>query len=163
MKEKEHLPLLGVGPIIIALQVIITVIGIVISYCEHLDFGEIELLNVPLKFIGIGLICFGIYLNYSAKHKSRLFEMVTDNKLIKTGVYGIVRNPVYSAVLIMCTGAICMTNNLILFIIPMVCWIYMTVFLKLTEEKWLTVLYGKEYIEYCKRVNRCIPWFSRRK
>lgn len=63
MKEKEHLPLLGVGPIIIALQVIITAIGIVISYRGYLDFGEIELLNIPLKFIGIGLICFGIYLN----------------------------------------------------------------------------------------------------
>lgn len=79
MKEKEHLPLLGVGPIIIALQVIITAIGIVISYRGNLDFGEIELLNIPLKLIGIGLICFGIYLNYSAKHKSRLFEMVTEN------------------------------------------------------------------------------------
>lgn len=161
MKEKEHLPLLGVGPIIVALQVIITVIGIAISYCGHLTFGKIELLNIPLKCIGIGLICFGIYLNYSAKHKSKLFDMVTENKLITTGVYGIVRNPVYSAVFLVCTGAICMVNNLVLFLIPMICWLYMTIFLKLTEEKWLTDLYGQEYIEYCKRVNRCIPWFSR--
>ncbi len=163
MKEKEHLPLLGVGPIIVALQIIITVIGMVISYAGFFDFGKIEPLNIPLKFIGIGLICFGIYLNYSAKHKSKLFEMVTENKLITTGVYGIVRNPVYSAVLFMCTGAICMANNLVLFLIPVICWIYMTIFLKLTEEKWLTHLYGQEYIEYCKQVNRCIPWFSRRK
>ena len=66
MKEKEHLPLLGVGPIIIALQVIITVIGIVISYRGYLVFGEIKILNIPLKCIGISLICFGVYLNYSA-------------------------------------------------------------------------------------------------
>lgn len=163
MKEKKHLPLLGVGPIIIALQVVITVIGIIISCSGYLKFGEIELLNIPLKFIGISLICFGIYLNYSAKHKSKLFDMVTENKLITTGVYGIVRNPVYSAVFLMCTGAICMVNNLALFLIPVICWIYMTIFLKLTEEKWLTNLYGQEYIEYCKRVNRCIPWFPRRK
>lgn len=163
MKEKKHLPLFGVGPIIVALQIIVTVIGIVISGFGHLDFWKIELLNIPLKFIGIGLICFGIYLNYSAKHKSKLFEMVIENKLITTGVYGIVRNPVYSAVLLMCTGAICMANNLVLFLIPVICWIYMTIFLKLTEEKWLAHLYGQEYIEYCKRVNRCIPWFSRRK
>jgi len=26
-----------------------------------------------------------------------------------------------------------------------------------TEEKWLKDLYGKEYIDYCKEVNRCIP------
>lgn len=159
-ERKEHLPLLGVGPIIIVGQVIITAIGIVISYCGYLDFGKIELLNIPLKFIGVGLICFGIYLNYSAKRNSKLFEMVTENKLITTGVYSIVRNPVYSAVLLICTGAICMANIMVLFLIPVICWIYMTIFLKLTEEKWLMKLYGQEYVEYCKRVNRCIPWFS---
>ena len=148
MKEKEHLPLLGVGPIIVALQAIITVIGIVVSNYGKLAVWEIKILNIPLKCIGIGLLCFGIYLNYSAKHKSKLFDMVTENKLITTGVYGIVRNPVYSAVLLMCTGAICMVNNLVLFLIPVICWIYMTTFLKLTEEKWLAELYGKEYVEY---------------
>ena len=25
------------------------------------------------------------------------------------------------------------------------------------EEKWLRELYGQEYEDYCKRVNRCIP------
>ena len=162
MKEKKHLPLLGVGPVIVAGQITITVIGIVVSSGGYLDFGKNELWNIPLKVIGICLICFGFYLNYSAKCKSKLFKMVAENKLITTGVYGIVRNPVYSAVFLMCTGAICMANNPVLFLIPVICWIYMTVFLKLTEEKWLTNLYGQEYVEYCKRVNRCIPWFPKR-
>jgi protein-S-isoprenylcysteine O-methyltransferase Ste14 len=37
----------------------------------------------------------------------------------------------------------------------------MTVVLKNTEEKWLLDLYGKEYEEYKKRVNRCIPFRSK--
>ena len=163
MKEKGHLPLLGVGPVIIAGQVLITVIGIIASCRGSFDAGKIELLNLPLKIVGVGLLVFGFYLNYSAKHKSKLFEMVAENKLITTGVYGIVRNPVYSAVLLACTGAVCIANNLILLCIPVICWVYVTVFLKLTEEKWLTDLYGREYTEYCKKVNRCIPWFPKRK
>ena len=163
MKEKNHLPLFGVGPVIIAVQILITVIGILASYRGYFDAGKIELLNIPLKIVGIGLILFGFYLNYSAKYKTKLFEMVTENKLITTGVYAIVRNPVYSAVLLACTGAVCIANNLFLFFIPVICWIYMTIFLKLTEEKWLADLYGKEYIEYCKKVNRCIPWFPKHK
>lgn len=119
MKEKEHLPLLGVGPIINGVQVVITIIGIILSYQGYFVFWEFELLNIPLKIIGIGLVVFGIYLNYSAKRKSRLFDMVTENKLITTGVYGIVRNPVYSAVLLVCTGAIFIVNNVVLFIVPM--------------------------------------------
>lgn len=161
MKEKEHLPLLGVGPIINGVQVVITIIGIILSYQGYFVFWEFELLNIPLKIIGIGLVVFGIYLNYSAKRKSRLFDMVTENKLITTGVYGIVRNPVYSAVLLVCTGAIFIVNNVVLFIVPIICWIYITVFLILTEEKWLVERYGQEYEEYCKKVNRCIPWFQR--
>lgn len=30
-----------------------------------------------------------------------------------------------------------------------------------TEEKWLLDLYGEEYAEYKKNVNRCIPWFPK--
>ena len=161
MNKKEHLPLLGVGPVIVTGQIIITVIGIVVFLNGHWESGRIEILNIPLKIIGIVLIVFGLYLNYSAKRKSKLFDMVTENKLITTGVYSIVRNPVYSAVLLMCTGAVCLVNNIILFVIPIICWIYMTVFLMMTEEKWLIKLYGQEYLEYCKKVNRCIPWFPR--
>ena len=161
--KKNHLPLLGVGPVIIAGQVLITVIGVIASYRGYFDAGKIELLNIPLKIVGIGLMVFGFFLNYSAKHRSKLFEMVAENKLITTGVYSIVRNPVYSAVLLACTGAVCIANNLMLLLIPVICWIYMTIFLKLTEEKWLTDLYGQEYIEYCKKVNRCIPWFPKHK
>ena len=163
MKGKSHLPLFGVGPVIIALQILITAVGIYVSYRGCLDVGKTRLLNIPLKMIGAGLILSGLYLNYSAKRKSKLFEMVAENKLITTGLYSVVRNPVYSAVLLACTGAVCIANNLFLFVIPVICWIYMTIFLKLTEEKWLTDLYGQEYIEYCKNVNRCIPWFPKRK
>ena len=163
MKGKSHLPLFGVGPVIIALQILITAIGIFASYRGCFDAGKTRLLNIPFKMIGAGLILSGFYLNYSAKRKSKLFEMVAENKLITTGVYSVVRNPVYSAVLLACTGAVCIANNLFLFAIPVICWIYMTIFLKLTEEKWLAALYGQEYIEYCKNVNRCIPWFPKRK
>ena len=59
-------------------------------------------------------------------------------------------------------SAVFIANNLLLFIIPVICWIYMTVFLIKTEEVWLKDLYGKEYIEYCKKVNRCIPWVPKK-
>ena len=45
---------------------------------------------------------------------------------------------------------------------PIICCGYMTIFLKNTEEKWLSELYGQEYLDYCKKVNRCIPWFPKK-
>lgn len=160
MKKKEHLPFLGVGPVIGGFQVVITVIGVVLSCLGYFDFGKMEALNIPLKIIGIVLIVFGVYLYINANFKSKLFDNITENKLVTTGVYGIVRNPIYSAFLLSCTGAVCIANNLVLFIVPVLCWAFMTIVLKLSEEKWLKNLYGDEYVQYCKRVNRCIPWFA---
>ena len=74
--KKNHLPLLGVGPVIIAGQVLITVIGVIASCRGYFDAGKIEWLNIPLKIVGVGLMVFGFFLNYSAKHRSKLFEMV---------------------------------------------------------------------------------------
>lgn len=158
MKKREHLPFYGVGPFIGGFQVVITLIGVVLSYLGLFDFGKIELLNIPLKVIGFALIAFGLYLFYGAHYKAKLFDNVAENKLVTTGVYSIVRNPVYSGFLMACTGAVCIANNLVLFIIPVICWSFMTIVLKLSEEKWLRNLYEEEYILYCKKVNRCIPW-----
>lgn len=43
-----------------------------------------------------------------------------------------------------------------------ICWSYMSLLLVVTEEKWLRDLYGKQYEDYCNRVNRCIPWFRKK-
>ncbi|MDE6539030.1 MAG: isoprenylcysteine carboxylmethyltransferase family protein [Ruminococcus sp.] len=161
MKNKEHLPVYGVGPVIVIPQIVLTAVGIIMSVCEVLDYGRINILKIPFLIIGIILIVSGAYMWYSANYKSKVFDSIVENRLVTSGIYSVVRNPIYSAFLMICTGAVFIAGNVFLFLIPFVCWIYMTVFLKHTEEKWLTDLYGQEYIDYCKNVNRCIPWFPK--
>ena len=163
MSKKNHLPLYSVGPIIVYGQFVFTTISIILTYIFDANFPTINVLNILFKVVGILLIAFGLYLDLSAKLKSKLFKNVEDNKLITGGVYGIVRNPVYSGALLACTGAVLIANNLILLIVPVICWLYMTLVLIKTEEKWLKELYGQEYISYCKKVNRCIPCFPKKK
>lgn len=160
--SKKHLPLFGVGPVIVYGQFFITGMAIVLSYIFDWSFARIDILNLPLKVIGVLLIIFGFYMDLSAKMKSKLFEKVADNILITDGIYVYVRNPVYCGMFLVCVGAVLIVNNLLLLVAPLVCWIYMTLFLIFTEEKWLVDMYGEEYKEYCKKVNRCIPWFSRK-
>lgn len=162
MKDKKHLPLFGVGPVIVYGQVLITIISILIISKLNLNYSSFKICKIPFLITGILLIIFGLYLDLSAKLKSKLFKNVEENKLITDGVYSIVRNPVYSGWFLVCTGIIFIANNLMLFIVPPICWMYMTVFLILTEEKWLKDLYGQEYTDYCSKVNRCIPWFSKK-
>ena len=162
MKKREHLPFMGVGPLIVCFQVAVTAVGIVLSSMGDLSFSQFEALDIPLKVVGTMLIFFGVYLYFCAAFKSKLFNNIAENTLVTTGVYSIVRNPIYSAFGLVCTGAVCMANNLVLFIVPLLCWAFMTVVLKLSEEKWLKNLYGNAYITYCKKVNRCIPWFAKK-
>jgi len=163
MSKTNHLPLYGVGPIIVWGQFIFTAISVILTCIFDFKFPTVDVINLLFRVIGILLIAYGLYLDVSAKLKSKIFESVEENKLITDGVYGIVRNPVYSGALFACTGAVLIANNLILLIVPVICWLYMTFFLINTEEKWLKELYRQEYVSYCQKVNRCIPWFPKKK
>ncbi len=163
MSKKNHLPLYGVGPVIIWGQIAFTAISILLTERNDFRFPAPRVIDLLFKAAGILLIGSGLYLDLSAKLKSKIFKSVADNKLITDGVYGVVRNPVYSGALLACTGAVLIADNLILLVVPVICWLYMTIFLMKTEEKWLKELYGQEYALYCQRVNRCIPWFPKKK
>ena len=156
--KKDHLPILGVGPLYVITIVLITIIGIFLSATRFIPV--ITFTNIRLIFVLIGILCFiiGITLWLKAVIIDRLDAHIIKNELVTTGVYAYVRNPVYSAFMFVCTGVLLIYGNLVLLVLPIIYWGFMTVLMKLTEEKWLEDLYGKEYVQYRQRVNRCIPW-----
>jgi len=160
--KKKHLPLIGVGPIYVVIIMLMTAAGICISELGLINSGKFTFLSIPLAVVGMLLIAYGLMLWIFANFHSRLGENIEKNNLITTGVYAYVRNPVYSAFLMLCTGLLLFEDNLWLLILPVIYWIYLTILMKYTEEKWLTKLYGNEYVEYCERVNRCIPFIPRK-
>ena len=156
--EKGHLPILGVGPLYVITIILMTVISIILSVTRFIPV--ITFTNIRLIFVLIGILCFiiGITLWLKAVIIDRLDAHIIKNELVTTGVYAYVRNPVYSAFMFVCTGFLLIYGNLVLLVLPIIHWGFMTVLMKLTEEKWLEDLYGQEYIQYLQRVNRCIPW-----
>ena len=156
--KKNHLPILGVGPMYVITIILMTVISIILSTTRMIPI--ITFTNIRLVFVLIGILCFiiGITLWLKAVIIDRLDAHIIKNELVTTGVYAYVRNPVYSAFMFVCTGVLLIYGNLVLLVLPIIYWGFMTVLMKLTEEKWLEDLYGKEYVQYRQRVNRCIPW-----
>ena len=156
--EKGHLPILGVGPLYVITIILMTIISIILSATRFIPV--ITFTNMRWIFILIGILCFiiGITLWLKAVIIDRLDAHIIKNELVTTGVYAYVRNPVYSAFMFVCTGVLLIYGNLVLLVLPIIFWGFMTVLMKLTEEKWLENLYGKEYAQYRQRVNRCIPW-----
>lgn len=162
MSDKKHLPMYGVGPVYVCSIILLTTIGIWMSASRRMPSEQIEVLCIPLAVIGICLIAMGAALWFGAVFRSRVDEHIKNNTLVTTGIYAWVRNPIYSAFLIACTGVLMLANNLWLLILPLFFWLFLTVLMKCTEEKWLKNLYGQEYEEYCQKVNRCIPWPPRK-
>lgn len=163
--EKGHLPVYGVGPFYGMGVILLTIAGIVISVRGLLNSGMIynTILRISFFTVGVAAVIGGFIVWKSAVvGKDSIDGCIESNTLCTTGIYGIVRNPCYSGIAMMCTGVLLIAHNLWLLILPFIFWIAMTIMLINSEEKWLMDLYGQEYIDYCKKVNRCIPWFPRK-
>lgn len=164
-KEDKKLPMYGVGPLYVAVIIAITVAGILLHCFHVLRSGEIGISAVRILFYVLGtlLILFGIAIWVIAVIVNKIDKSIENNELKTTGVYAVVRNPIYTAFMFACTGALLCCTNWWLLIAPVIFYIYLTVLMICTEEKWLYAMFGEEYKAYCKRVNRCIPWFPGKK
>jgi len=161
-KNNEHLPLYGIGPVLCYPMAILSAIAVFLSSKKLIPCTvDIPFIKAFMQISGILLILEGVILFFGADINSSIQDNIKQNKLKTNGSYKFVRNPCYCLFLLSCTGALLIAHNPLLLILPILFYIWMTVILKNTEEKWLAELYGKEYMEYCKRVNRCIPWLPR--
>ncbi|MDD7510890.1 MAG: isoprenylcysteine carboxylmethyltransferase family protein [Peptostreptococcaceae bacterium] len=160
MKNK-HLPVFGIGPIYVICCLILTFIGIVSRNIGFLKNGNMDKLKYIAIMTGIGLILIGIILWIYAVVVQRISDEIKSGKLVTTGAYAIVRNPIYSAFFLIFTGSLIMTYNVYLFMLQLVFYFSLTILLKMTEEKWLLEKFGVDYQQYCKKVNRVIPWWTK--
>ena len=163
MKSQEFkMPAFGVGPIYVFTCLILTIVALCLHFKGYLYQGEVNKGKIIFIIEGILLILFGIYLWLQAVIVEKINKKVKEKKLITSGVYSIVRNPVYSAFIFIFTGILLLTANFFLLILPFIFWVLLTILMKNTEEKWLKNEFGKEYEIYLKEVNRVIPWIRRR-
>ena len=158
----KKMSVLGIGPVYVISCLIITILAIYISEKGFFHSGKVYELKGFMVLIGVISIALGITLWIKAVIFQKMVKAIKNNKLLTTGVYSIVRNPIYSAFYFVLTGSLLIEANLWLLILPIIFWIYMTALLKLTEEKWLLDAFGEEYIKYCSRVNRVFPWFPKK-
>ena len=160
--ESNHLPLYGPGPAYVLTIVALTVAGIALSVAGVLPTADADGARLPFGLLGAICIVGGIALWLAAVKGAGIDDGILENRLVTQGAYALVRNPIYSAFTLVCVGAILICGNLWLLALLPAFWAFLTALMKATEEKWLHDLYGREYDEYCARVNRCIPLFPRK-
>ena len=160
--KSEHLPIYGPGPAYVAIIVTLTAAAIALSALGAIPMIGAGAASVPLKILGVACVVGGVALWIAAVKDAAIDDGIIENRLVTQGVYSVVRNPIYSAFTLACAGAILIYGNLWLLVLLPAFWVFLTLLMKATEEKWLSNLYGQEYEDYCACTNRCIPWFPKR-
>ena len=158
----KALPVLGIGPFYLLSCLILMLIGFKLKNNQLFKIGDISKMKTPLILVGAIFIVVGVAVWIYAVIIQKISEEIKNGKLITKGNYSFVRNHIYTAFIFVFTGILIMGSNLFLLILPILFWINLTVILKLTEEKWLLEKFGDEYVDYCKVVNRIIPWFPKK-
>ena len=154
--DENHLPVYGIGPYLVLTIGIITITSSILSFAHLIPIYQIKELNMVFLILGAILIVLGITFWISAVLISKINAEVESNNLVTTGIYAYVRHPIYAAFFYIAVGLILISQNVVLFVLPIFFRAFLTVAMKRTEEKWLIERYDDEYRNYSKKVNRFI-------
>ena len=163
VKENQKLPLYGIGPYL-ALGIALLHLFAVIMFSYVFKVGILSGNWISVFRIAAALfIITGAAIWSTGALRSGMDDNIADNRLKTDGIYAWVRNPMYTGIWFVITGISLMWHNYWILPVILVDWAILTIVLKNTEEKWLLELYGAEYAEYMKSVNRCIPWIPKKR
>ena len=111
----------------------------------------VSLLGETLRIIAVG---------YSFTGTSGRESYLRADDLNTTGIYALVRNPLYIGNFFIFTGIVMVFSNILAFMVFALFLVLQYYFIILAEENFLGEEYGSSYNEYCRRVRRIIPTFK---
>ncbi len=154
--EKSHMSFWGVGPLYGVLNILIigTAMFFTFSYPEYFKFNISSILFYVFSAL---LIIWGLYL-WIATGK-QVDKCILKGVLATKGVYGIVRNPIYSGILFVISGICLMFESWLLLLCIPFSYIILKILLR-KEDIILIEAFGEKYMQYKKQVNSILPKFS---
>jgi protein-S-isoprenylcysteine O-methyltransferase Ste14 len=124
---------------------------------------DLSIKNITSFIIGLILIFTGLYLMvvtisaFIRIGKGTLAPWFPTNKLIVTGIYAYVRNPMIIGVLTVLAGESIALLSVNIFIWAVTFFFINTIFFATYEEPSLKKRFGDEYLEYKRDVHRWVP------
>jgi protein-S-isoprenylcysteine O-methyltransferase Ste14 len=133
--------------------------SLIAAILGHTYFPKIAALPEGISFIrpaGYVLLIPGLILWGAAV--TQLLTGFPKGKLVTSGAYSVVRNPIYSSVTFFILPAVALISlTWVYFVPPVFLYIGVLIFIG-TEEKQLTQAFGKKYEDYLLRVDRLVPF-----
>jgi len=154
-KKQNEMSIVGQGGKIILFMLPSLIAAIWI----HIELPQIAALPESVRFIkpvGYLLLLPGLILWGAAV--MQLLTGFSKGKLVTSGAYGVVRNPIYSSVTFFILPAVALiTLTWVYFVVSIFLYAGVMIFIG-KEEKQLTNAFGKQYVDYLARVDRLVPF-----
>ena len=155
LKKQNGMTIIGQGGNIILFMLP----SLIVAILMHIYFPQVAALPENLQFIqpvGCLVLIPGVLLWGAAV--LQLLTGFSKGKLVTSGAYGIVRNPIYSSVTFFILPGISLLMLIWVYFIPAI-FLYAGVMIFIgVEEQQLTNAFGKEYEDYMARVDRLVPF-----
>ena len=155
LKKQKEMTIIGQGGKIIIFMLPFLIGAILIQT----NYPQVAGIPASLSFIqpaGYFLLLIGILMWGVAV--IQLLTGFSKGKLVTTGAYGVVRNPIYSSVTFFILPAISLMTQTWIYFVPAVS-LYLGVMIFIgKEEQQLRKAFGKAYEDYISRVDRLIPF-----
>jgi protein-S-isoprenylcysteine O-methyltransferase Ste14 len=139
--------------------ILFTLTSLIAAILVDIYFPQVAALPESLGFLqpaGYILLIPGLILWGTAI--VQLLTAFSKGKLVTTGAYGVVRNPIYSSVTFFVLPAVSLITLTWVYFVPAT-FLYTGVMIFIgVEEKQLTIAFGKEYEDYLARVDRMVPF-----
>jgi len=134
--------------------------SIIIMIFLYLFVPEFNLIAFPYNLLGIliafsGFVLMGKARDLFKKYQTTL-EIEKSNHMISDGVFSKSRNPMYLGMNILIFGFSIFSTNVIALFLPFVFMTIVRLIFIRTEEQLMFERFGKDYIEYKKKVKRWI-------
>jgi protein-S-isoprenylcysteine O-methyltransferase Ste14 len=155
LKKQNEMSIVGQGGKIILFMLP----SLIAAILAHTYLPQIAALPESISFIkplGYLVLFLGLILWGAAV--IQLMMGFSKCKLVTTGAYGVVRNPIYSSVTFFILPATAlMTLTWVYFVASVFLYVGVMIFISKEENK-LTNAFGKEYEDYKAKVDRLVPF-----
>ncbi len=146
----------GVGPQLATLIVCYLALAVI----AHFNSPDMMLMTPgpAAAFTIAGAVLVAIGLVFWAMGATRIDRAFRERKLLTSGVYGIVRHPMYCGLILFAgTGVAVWSRSWALLTVPLAACVGFT-FLHRLEDRYLEETFGQEYLRYRSKVNALIPF-----
>ena len=126
---------------------------------RYLDCTAVRIAGTVLAVIGIGMVTVA-QSGMGASWRPTV-DYTERTELVRTGLFAVIRNPIFTFIIVTAAGMALMTPNVIAMAGVVALWFGIELHVRRVEEPYLRWAHGDAYRDYTARVGRFVPGIGR--